>query len=240
MTDRVFYNCGTSAAMGYAEAYLKRHGCRFSPVPEADVTHLLLDVPYSGDPIPSTIPRDATIIGGRLGNLSGIDLLKSPDYLAENADITAHCAVKILLQKLPVTLKACPILVIGWGRIGKCLSQLLRNMGAHVTIAARKPEDRAIIEALGYHALDTAALDYGLVSFRVLINTAPTIILDSDALSYCQNTCLKIDLASNPGIEGSDVLWARGLPSKEAPESSGILIGKTILRLIASGKDVSS
>ena len=42
---------------------------------------------------------------------------------------------------------------------------------------------------------------------------------------------MKIDLASVKGMEGGDVIWARGLPGKDAPESSGVLIGKTVLRL---------
>lgn len=43
---------------------------------------------------------------------------------------------------------------------------------------------------------------------------------------------MKIDLASKPGIGGTDVLWARGLPGKFAPESAGKLIAQTILRLL--------
>jgi len=37
-------------------------------------------------------------------------------------------------------------------------------------------------------------------------------------------------------MEADDVIWARGLPGKEAPESSGELIARTVLRLIA-GKE---
>ena len=40
-----------------------------------------------------------------------------------------------------------------------------------------------------------------------------------------------MDLASSPGIDGENVLWARGLPGKIAPESSGELIAKTVMRL---------
>jgi hypothetical protein len=51
-----------------------------------------------------------------------------------------------------------------------------------------------------------------------------------------RSDCLKIDLASQIGIEGDDVLWARGLPGKDAPESAGWLIARTIERLLA-GKE---
>lgn len=41
--------------------------------------------------------------------------------------------------------------------------------------------------------------------------------------------CLKIELASLPGIAGDDVIPARGLPGIYVPESSGKLIADTLL-----------
>jgi dipicolinate synthase subunit A len=161
-----------------------------------------------------------------------VDILTDGDYLAQNADITAHCAVKAALQRLPVTLKGLPVLVVGWGRIGKCLGQLLRSMGAAVTIAARKASDRAILAALGYEILDTAALGYELVRFRLVFNTADAMVLPRQALEYCRADCLKIDLASKLGLGGDDVIWARGLPGKEAPESSGALIARSVIPIL--------
>ena len=43
----------------------------------------------------------------------------------------------------------CKVLVIGWGRIGKCLAALLKGLEADVTVVARKETDRAILHALG-------------------------------------------------------------------------------------------
>ena len=44
--------------------------------------------------------------------------------------------------------------------------------------------------------------------------------------------CLKIDLASCPGILARDTIYARGLPGIHAPESSGQLIADTVFRLL--------
>ena len=61
----------------------------------------------------------------------------------------------------------------------------------------------------------------------MIFNTVPALVLpDAPA------DALKIDLASKPGIGGTDVLWARGLPGKFAPESAGKLIAQTVLRLL--------
>jgi len=160
-----------------------------------------------------------------------VDLLQDDLYLCENAAITAHCAVKLLLQQLPVTVQDCHILVIGWGRIGKCLAELLRCMGAVVTVAARKEADRAMLTALGYPVADPNNLSYGLVQYRAIFNTAPAPILDEGRCAYCRSNCVMIDLASKLGLSGRNVIWARGLPAKDAPETSGALIARSILRL---------
>ena len=247
MNGSVFYCAGHTKALEYAEKALRRHGCIFAAQPLSDVTHLLLDVPsfapdgslrgggMIGDILASLDSR-VTVIGGNLqhpalSEYKTIDLLRDPIYVSENADITAHCAVKLAMSQLPVTLKGCQALVIGWGRIGKCLASLLRNMGAIVTVAARKETDRAMLLTLGYDVEDANRLDYGLVRYRVIFNTAPAVVITPDALQYCATDCLKIDLASTKGIDDTSTLWARGLPGKDAPETSGELIARSILRL---------
>ena len=123
--------------------------------------------------------------------------------------------------------------VLGWGRIGKCLAQLLKASGAYVTVAARKETDLAMLQALGYEAEQIETLRYGLVKYRLIFNTVPYPVLDQEQASHCSNDCVKIELASRPGIVGDDVIQARGLPGKMAPESAGLLIAKSVIRQIA-------
>lgn len=241
MTTANFHLFGHTAALIYAAATLHDAGYPLLPYPDQEATHLILPVPSfepdggvrgGGDilGILSQLPRDITVIGGNLDrpeleNYKKIDLLKDPYYTAENAAITAHCAIKLAMQKLPATFNGQSVLVIGWGRIGKCLARLLAALGAKVTVAARKEADRSILLALGYGAVDTKDID--TTPYRVVFNTAPVM-----TVPFCYGNALKIDLASQPGIGGSDVIWARGLPGKDAPESSGELIAKTIIRLM--------
>lgn len=247
MSSLKFYAAGVSAALEYCLEELKQLGCEVASQPDNTVTHLLLPAPaFVSDgtlkggvalqPILEQLSPDITVAGGNLqdpllANYKTIDLLQDPLYLAENAQITAHCAVKAALQQLPITLFGCSVLVIGWGRIGKCLASLLRQMGAYVTVAARKETDRAMALALGYDALDLQQRSYSLVRYQVIFNTAPVMVLPSDSLAYCRPDCILMDLASKPGMESNRVIWARGLPGKLAPESSGKLMAKSILRL---------
>lgn len=246
MYGPIFYRAGRSDALQRAEDILRSQGCQFASEPGLCVTHLLLDVPSfrddgmlrSGDSPDALLPAFSPqvkiyggLLGGRLSEYQTVDLLDDPFYTAENARITAHCAVKLAMERLPRVLYGCPVLIVGWGRIGKCLGQLLQAMGAKVTVAARKATDRAMADTLGYDTLPTEGLGYSLVRFRVIFNTAPELVLPKESMIYAPADCLLIDLASRPGMESPDVIWARGLPSKDAPESAAALIAKTILRL---------
>ena len=247
MNGITFYPYGTNAAVRYAAQRLTNLGCNVSDVADGSVTHLLLPVP-SFDPhghirggstledALSGLPESVTIIGGKLENPlfskhKCIDLLKDPRYLAENAAITAECALQAAMNNLTVTLAGSPVLVLGWGRIGKCLAYLLRAIGADVTVAVRKESDLAMVQALGFRGENLPQLSYGLMRYRVIFNTVPAPVLSRAQTVHCRPECLLIDLASTDGIEGDDVIRARGLPGSEVPESSGNLIAKTIIRL---------
>ena len=241
MNDLIFYCAGCSRAQIYAAAFLMEEGAVFLPCPDHTVTHLLLPVPSfepdgsikgGGDlsEILSELPKTVTVIGGNLdrpelAEYDTLDLLADPWFLARNASITAHCTLELALAKLPVTLEKCPVLIVGWGRIGKCLAKLLHAMGACVTVAARKESRRVMIDALGYKSCSMD--DIHTENYRLIINTVPAMVLPK-----APGTALKMDLASTTGIGGKDVLWARGLPGKLAPESSGMLIAQTITRWI--------
>ena len=255
MSQYIFYPANESAVLRAACEALKTRGYGVVQKPCEGVTHLLLPVPSfdaggrlkgGGDlqSILAVLPKNITIIGGNLSEaqLKGykhFDLLKDPFYLADNAAITAYCALRLAMMELPITLRGCNTLIIGWGRISKCLAALLWALEADVTIAARKEEDRAIAHALGYRIEIPAELGRDLNNYRLIYNTAPAPVLSEEQISHCREDCLKIDLASSKGIGGNHVIWARGLPGKDTPESSGKLIAKTAIRLIGRKEQLS-
>jgi dipicolinate synthase subunit A len=238
MDPTVFYIDAGAPALNFAAEYLRSHGMRVVSSPSPKVTHLLLPVPTglseeSLETLLTQLPPDVTVLGGNLDRYRcrKLDLLKDETYLAENAAITADCALRLAGQHLGILFRRCPVLVIGWGRIGKCLSRMLEALGADVTVAARKVSDRAMAGALGYETADLSRLP--LPRFRLIFNTAPAPVLSAQQLQTCPRNCVKIDLASSRGLEGDDVIWARGLPGKMLPESSGKLIADTAVRLIS-------
>ena len=245
MKSMLVYPAGSSAACAYAGTFLKKAGVSLIDHPSPEITHLLLDVPSFGPDgrlrgggdigeLLRMLPADVRVAGGNLSHpaLSGyarLDLLEDDGYAAQNAAITADCALRVAAPEMTTVFSRTPVLILGWGRIGKCLAQKLAGLGANVTVAARKTAHQAMIRALGFSSADTAALLPLLPRFRLIFNTVPELLLTGEDLALCRS-CVKIDLASKPGMEGGDVIWARGLPGKYAPESSGQLIAETFLR----------
>ena len=220
MSEMKVYCLPGNAATAFAGQFLESYGIPVSPAPESGVTHLLLPIPTR---IPVQPPEGMTVIGGNL-TVPGIDLLKDPFYLAENAAITARCAVKLIGKEL----QGLPVLVLGWGRIGKCLGKFLVDAGAKVTIAARRETDVAMIRALGHEGIFLHQAASLLPRFGAVLNTIPAMVLPDVG---CREDCVLMELASKPGMAGENIMDGRGLPGKYAPEESGRLIARTILRL---------
>lgn len=247
MANILIYPAGTTVACQYAASYLHKQHIPLVDHPTPEVTHLLLDVPSFApdgslrgggavERLLEMLPTCVTVVGGNLNHPAlaekeAVDLLKNENYLAMNAAITAECALQIAMPRLDTTLADSPALIIGWGRIGKCLARMLRGMGCDVTVAARKESDRAMLLALQYDTVDMAALLGTLPKYRLIFNTAPGPVLSAKQLEKTKN-CVKIDLASRRGLECEDVLWARGLPGIYAPESSGRLIAQSLIHYI--------
>lgn len=251
MNPTTVFRLGNSLALDAACRILTRKGISITQKPTAQTTHLLLPVPsfdadgnvHGGGNLEEALnrlPDEITVIGGHLMHplLAGYhkeDLLLDEWYLADNSMLTAEGAVQLAAARLPVCISGCPVLVIGWGRIGKCLSQLLRTMGAEVWVAVRKEQDFAIVHALGYRSIFIDQIHTEISHWQVIFNTAPSPVLSEKTLSNCREGALKIDLASRRGLESADVIWARGIPGKFLPESSGQLIADGVMRILQKG-----
>ncbi len=221
-----FCTYGYSPALRHARNLLEGWGYQFvQDIKEA--THLLLPVPTRDPDGLPMLPEGITVFGGNIEK--GIDLLKDPYYLQENAAITAHCALKYANIQ-----PGMRVLVIGWGRIGKVLAGLLKDLGAEVTVGLRKEGAWKEAEAAGFRPVWTQ--QWKAREFDVVYNTAPASVLFA---GECREDAVLIDLASTEGIFGNGVIRARGLPGKDAPEDSGALIAKTVLRYALGKENVS-
>ena len=228
-----------SDAVHRAAQYLSGIGLPVTYKAAPDISHILLPVPSfaAGDGflahLLADVPDNVVISGGfldrpLLGSYRTIDFLKDPFYLAQNAAITASCAITMLKSNTACALKDIRILIVGWGRIGKCLCRLFEKEGARVTVAVRKEADRAMIQALGCRGISIEDAKQELSHYDAILNTVPEMVLPE---MDTKPDAIILEQASRPGMRGENIIDARGLPGKMAPERSGELIAKTFIRL---------
>ena len=170
-----------------------------------------------------------------------IDYTKDEVFQLRNALPTAEGALAIAMSELRRTLRGSRTLVVGYGRIGKLLGDILRNMGASVTVAARKSTDRALAQLHGCQTIPIheAPSESALIlpqAYHVIFNTVPVKLIDERILQEISEETLLIDLASAPGgIDydaanrlGRKTVIALSLPGKVAPITAGEILGDLI------------
>ena len=169
-----------------------------------------------------------------------IDYAESEPLAAANALPTAEGAIELALHHTKGTISGSRVLVVGFGRIGKLLSLKLQALGAHVTVAARKPADRTLAVALGLRADETGRFARGLYQYTCVCNTVPAPVFSAHQLRALQPGCVFIDLASGAGALEADTpipdtiqyLHALALPGKCAPAAAAAAIKDEILRTL--------
>ncbi len=170
------------------------------------------------------------------------DYLIREEVAVANAVPTAEGALAIAMAEVPYTIHGADCLILGYGRVGKALGQTLAAVGAHVTVAARKPCDLAWIRAAGHTALSFDTLTGGdaPLPYDIVFNTVPSHIIGDPLLARMKRDVLLLDLASSPGgidheaakAHGYHVVWALSLPGKTAPVTAGKIIGESIRTLL--------
>ena len=167
-----------------------------------------------------------------------IDYNTLDSYALLNAVPTAEGAIKIAIENTDFTLWQSNILVIGYGRVGKILADRLKNLGANVTVSARKPRDFATLEALGFNYINTEDIPHLFLRYDIIFNTVDAEVLYGDTLKNLPCTLL-LDLSSKGGFDleyakslGINAQKAPALPGKTAPKTAGKILAKTVSDLI--------
>lgn len=256
-------------ALGFDRNVLKSDGVTlFDSVAQCNVRvdYIVMPLPCSTDGIflnapfcRSSIPidslttvanEDCIVFGGGVTKsieetftsrgLRVFDYTQREEFNVYNAVATSEGAIQVTLEELPETISSKSVLVIGFGRIAKVLSNTLKNMGAKVTVAARKYSDLAWAEVYGYTALHLSRLESSLTQYDVVYNTVPAMVLDAYRLNLLRKDVLVVDLASRPG--GVDfqycndhdvrVVWALSLPGKTSPASAGRYVGVAVENIL--------
>ena len=174
--QRRFAVIGTDARLAAAGRALARAGFAVGgPEQTALADYILLPLPLDESRTPlaellRAAKPGALALGGKLSAQArqiaaeaGVELV---DYFAReelilcNAIPTAEGCIGILMAERTRTLWNSAILLAGFGPVGQALGVRLAALGAQVTVAARRPAQRALAESFGLRAVDLARLEH--------------------------------------------------------------------------------
>lgn len=169
-------------------------------------------------------------------NIDVIDLMDYEDFSIKNAAATSEGAIKKAIEMTDITLNKSNILILGFGRIGKCLARNLSGFGANIFCEARKKSDIALIKTIGYNEVDLKDIDAVLPRMDIIFNTIPSIILNKERIDLLNKKACVIDLASAPGGVDFEYLyekkintsWYLAIPSKDSPYTAALYIKETV------------
>lgn len=214
---------------------------------------VLLPLPYSRDGIHINAPLSTQkikisslfpllsarqkIAAGLLGatlpeGFEAFDYAASESFAVRNARATVEGALAIAIRETPVTLNGADTIVVGYGRIGKMLAATLKDLGAKVSVVARRASDRAWARSCGLCGESFAAFSHLAKACDLIFNTVPATVITGEVLEALPKDAVIVELASPPGgidlheatRQGTHVISALGLPGKFSPKTAGQII----------------
>ncbi len=169
----------------------------------------------------------ALIFGGKNGTKEEIQAAgrekyePSEKYMKKNSIATAEGALSMAISETNHTVCNSDVLVLGYGFLGKAVSDLFLRIGANVTVCC-KEEERPEIKGLNYVPLSgLKALPY-----NIILNTIPAQILQDALFESAPKGAILIELASKPCCNQNQtkvrIIKAGRLPGKFSPYSAAL------------------
>jgi dipicolinate synthase subunit A len=155
------------------------------------------------------------------------------------APAIVEAAIRILIENTAITIHGARICVVGQGTIGTVLTRTLVGLGAHLTVAARSPVQRAAAFTMGAEVTTLEALVGLAGNFDVLVSTASAPVVAAPLIDRLPPHALIVDLAAPPGScdlqyatkSGRKAVWARAL-GRRAPVTVGASQWSGIAKII--------
>ena len=174
----------------------------------------------------------------RRWDLQYVNLWEDEALLQENAYLTAEGAVAMAMCHTRLKMAGLRCAVVGYGRIGRALTEILLNLGAQVRVISGSAAKRRAARESGAEVAATQELARALPGRKLIFSTPPALVLDRDALEDVDADAAIIDLASPPyGVDlnaaGERNLraWREpGLPGRYCPLSAARCIYNAVLR----------
>lgn len=174
----------------------------------------------------------------RRWDLQYVNLWEDEALLRENAWLTAEAAVGTAMGRLQTAIASLNCMVVGYGRIGRALTEILVGLNAQVTVATGKTQKCALAAQNGAKSVLYGAMKDALPAQKLIFSTPPARVFDRDILTHVAQDAYIMDLASPPygvDLEAAQALKLcatrePGLPGRWCPLSAGRAVYNAVIR----------
>lgn len=170
-------------------------------------------------------------------------LMNDIGVIKENVIPTVEGIIADIIINTDITINNSNIMVIGYGNVGSYLVKILKEMNAQLIVSIICENDEFLLKKnniASVYSNDLNKMKKSLSNADVIINTAPSLVLDKEYIDSIQNNCYVLDVASYPhginkqyldekGIKNKIYL---GIPSDIAPKTAGKILSKKINSMV--------
>ena len=157
------------------------------------------------------------------------DVVSSEYFTNENARLTAECTLLHIMKEGEVSVKGMKIAIVGYGRIGKRLLEILLFFGASPKVLTRSESTRMELIFSGVDAGLVA--DAELSDFDLIVNTAPSSLFSARQSDTAR--CEVLELAPGENLPYmKKVTRLPSLPAKALPVSGGRIYAESALEVL--------
>ena len=202
------------------------------------ISELLLDIQPTDFVVGYDIPLEDKCIIHAVG-AELLDVAEDSEFLDENAKISAIGALSYILSLGPAAPMDTVYGIVGWGRIGSSLAQMLMYLGGEVRVYTSNNSTRLTLSSYG---IDTVSYERhegrlpDISGVNILINTAPTPLSSSFPDGRIPDGLRVVELASGNNFSGiSGILPLPSIPDRYYPRSAAICYYKAIMRALSQG-----
>ena len=137
-------------------------------------------------------------------------------------------ALKHIIENTKVSIHRSRAVVVGQGNVAQSLTRILILLGAHVTVAARNPVQRAEAIGLGADAVGLERLSDVVGDADIIASAVPAPVVTPELIDRMNTDVFLADFAAPPGgvaldyarSRGINALWGRAL-GRRAPVTVG-------------------
>lgn len=178
---------------------------------------------------------------------NAIVLMEDDEVKKENSIPTVEGIIGDLIYNTDYTINGANIFILGYGNIGKLLTEKLKGLGANLTVGVLLFEEYKKVTENDINCIYTNnqfLMENSMQENDIVINTVPELIINKDYLKVVNKNAYILDISSHPhGVDFNSANELNiknklllGIPGNVAPKTAGLILVNKIEDILERSK----